>query len=626
MIVVGGGHAGCEAAYASARMNSKTLLITSSLNSIGRLSCNPAIGGLAKGQLVKEIDAFDGAMPLTADRAGIQFRMLNKSKGPAVWSPRAQMDRDRYPGEMGELLNQQKNLFLREATATGIVVNNGRVLGVIDSKGNEYCSECVILCNGTFLNGLMHVGMNAFPGGRYAEPPSLGLTESLEDHGFCSHRLKTGTPPLVCAPSVDLSSMVEQKGDRIPIPFSGRTQSLNLPQVSCFLTHTNALTHRIIKSSLHQSPLFTGKIKGIGPRYCPSIEDKVVRFPGKEGHQIFLEPEGNDSPLYYLNGFATSIPEQYQLKAIRTIPGLEKAEIARHGYAVEYDFFQPTQLKPSLETKRIECLFFAGQINGTSGYEEAAAQGLMAGTNAALKTRGKPPFVLNRDEAYIGVLIDDLVSKGTLEPYRMFTSRAEFRLLLRQDNADTRLCNHALSLGLLDPNRHSKIVEKAEQTRQAILWLEKESVDLSKASELFERKGLPALTQKVKIVDVLRRPEVTIHDAMAMSPDMIPPFLNNPEVAFSVQTEVKYKGYIAHQRYEAEKSGRLNQMAIPDNTDFDSVFGLLTESRQKLKTIRPQTIGQAARISGVTPSDVSILIRHVSGLSPNTKPSSHCST
>ncbi|GAA4830538.1 tRNA uridine-5-carboxymethylaminomethyl(34) synthesis enzyme MnmG [Algivirga pacifica] len=614
VIVVGGGHAGCEAAHAAATLGSRVLLITMNMNTIAQMSCNPAMGGVAKGQIIREIDALGGMSGIITDKTMIQFRMLNRSKGPAMWSPRAQSDRMRFAEEWRLALEQNLNVDFWQDMVTELIVEGNDILkGVRTSIGVEFYAKSVVLTNGTFLNGLIHIGEKQFGGGRAGERSAKGITEQLIELGFESGRMKTGTPPRVDGRSLNWEAMEEQKGDENPEKFSFSDETKPLEnQRSCHITYTNDKVHDILKTGFEKSPMFQGRIKGLGPRYCPSIEDKINRFAERERHQIFVEPEGWNTVEIYVNGFSTSLPEDVQYKAMQLIPGFENAKIFRPGYAIEYDFFPPTQLKATLETKKIENLFFAGQINGTTGYEEAASQGMMAGINAHNKVYEKEAFTLSRSDAYIGVLIDDLINKGTNEPYRMFTSRAEYRILLRQDNADMRLTPMGYKLGLTSEDRYNQYQTKQANIDSLTQLVNDFSLKTKDANPILEEKGLKPLAQGMKAAQVLKRPEIDITTLSELSPELKEKMesFNQKELE---ETEIllKYETYIEKEEKLAGKLNSLETFKIPELFDFKSVTALSAEGREKMNAIQPKTLGQASRISGVTPSDISILMVHL---------------
>ena len=610
VIVVGAGHAGCEAASAAARMGSKTLLITMDMNKIAQMSCNPAVGGIAKGQIVREIDALGGQMGIVTDRSAIQFRMLNQSKGPAMWSPRSQSDRKRFIEEWIKVLSHTDNLHIWQDIVTSLIIKDNKVCGVKTMLGIEMEAQAVVLTNGTFLNGLMHCGKTQVKGGRISEPASYGLTEQLVELGFQADRMKTGTPARIDARSIRFDKLIRQDGDNDWHQFSYLPAvHRELKQMPCWITYTNPSTHEALRAGLKDSPLFNGQIQSIGPRYCPSIETKIVTFADKDAHQIFLEPEGVDSNEYYVNGFSSSLPWQVQLAGLRTIKGLENVVLYRPGYAIEYDFFDPTQLHHTLETKQIKNLFYAGQINGTTGYEEAAGQGLVAGVNAHINVHGGAPFTMGRNESYIGVLIDDLVNKGVDEPYRMFTSRAEYRILLRQDNADERLTKHSYEMGLANRERYDLLCQKQNACTDFIEYMKQTVVHKGTIDNWLESIGSSALHEGCKISDLVLRPQVSIKALAEVLPELkAKTALISDEIVESCEIQIKYAGYIKREQMEAAKLQRLDQIRIPDGFNYDEVQSLSTEARQKLSRIQPKSIGEAQRIPGVSPNDVSVLL------------------
>ena len=611
VIVVGAGHAGCEAAAAAANLGSKTLLVTMSLQNIAQMSCNPAMGGIAKGQIIREIDALGGYSGIISDNTAVQFKMLNKSKGPAMWSPRVQSDRMRFSEEWRLRLEKTENLDFYQEMVKGLLIKSNKIEGIVTSLGIEIKAKSVVLTNGTFLNGLIHIGEKQFGGGRAGESAAFGITDDLVKVGFEAGRMKTGTPPRVDGRSLDYSKMREEPGDDIPDKFSYSDETKPLSsQMLCHMTYTSNEVHSILREGFDRSPMFNGRIKSIGPRYCPSIEDKINRFADKERHQLFVEPEGWNTVEVYVNGFSTSLPEDIQFKALRAVEGFEKVKFFRPGYAIEYDYFPPTQLKHTLETKLVEGLYFAGQINGTTGYEEAASQGMMAGINAALKVKEQEPFILRRDEAYIGVLIDDLITKGTDEPYRMFTSRAEYRTLLRQDNADFRLTPKAHKIGLASEKRLRRMEHKFTESEKMVRFFKETSITQEEANPILIEKMSTPMTQSDKMFKVFSRPQIELIDFMKF--EKVKSYVSNhsldKEIIEQAEIQVKYSGYIEKEKNNAEKLIRLEDIKIPENFDYYKIKSMSIEAKQKLTSIRPVTISQASRISGVSPSDVSVLL------------------
>ncbi|WP_167342774.1 tRNA uridine-5-carboxymethylaminomethyl(34) synthesis enzyme MnmG [Nonlabens sp. SY33080] len=614
VIVVGAGHAGSEAAAAAANMGASTLLVTMNLQTIGQMSCNPAMGGIAKGQIVREIDALGGLSGIVSDKSAIQFKMLNQSKGPAMWSPRTQNDRMRFAEEWRLQLEAIPNLDFYQEMVSGLIIEGDKVVGVRTSLGLELRSKSVVLTNGTFLNGLIHIGEKQFGGGRAGERAATGITQDLVDLGFEAGRMKTGTPPRVDGRSLDYSKMIVHPGDDITGTFSYSDKTTPLTkQRDCYMTYTSPEVHNLLREGFDRSPMFNGRIQSIGPRYCPSIEDKIDRFADKDRHQIFVEPEGWDTVEVYVNGFSTSLPEDVQFRALRSVAGFENVKFFRPGYAIEYDYFPPTQLKHTLETKIVNNLYFAGQINGTTGYEEAASQGLMAGINAVLKIREEEAFVLNRDEAYIGVLVDDLITKGTEEPYRMFTSRAEYRTLLRQDNADLRLTPRAYKLGIVKDDAMRRVEEKQEKSKQMIDFLENTSYNFQEMNEILVEKGSAPLKQNGKLYKVFSRPQIDLSDMLRVNE--VASFIEkndiDKDVLEQVEVHVKYAGYIEKEKNNADKLHRLENIRIPENYDYSQIKSLSYEAKEKLTKIKPVTVSQASRISGVSPSDISVLLVHM---------------